>query len=286
MNNIDNINNIDTLCLSCGGVKCLAFLGSLYYLIYKMNFDISKINKFYGTSGGALLNFCLIIGYNIIEITDFIFELDLSKLVNYKLDFDDLINNNGFDKGEKIIYVIQELLYLKLSVKSITFQELYILTNKELYIFGTNFTKGIERCFSHKTTPNMDVILALRITLSIPYLLYPVLFENDYYIDGAVVNSFPIDYCNQDKTLGIYIKYNVFIKNKINIFDIYKTSLNIITDTLVENKFKNLNNIITIISDSKNNVKGITNLNIKKDYKIKIFKLGYICTCLHFSKYL
>ena len=115
-----------------------------------------------------------------------------------------------------------------------------------------------------------------------PYLLYPVLFEDDYYIDGAIINSFPIEYCNQNKTIGIYIKHTVLHNNINSVFDIYKKSLDIISDTVVENKFKNLNYIITIISDSKNNIKGVTNLNINKDYKMELFKLGYVCTKLHF----
>jgi predicted patatin/cPLA2 family phospholipase len=179
--------------------------------------------------------------------------------------------------------------HLEKNKKSI-YDQMYIVTdasevgkyNKELYIFGTNFTKGIEICFSHINHPNMDIFLALRITISMPYMLYPVIINNEYYLDGAITNSFPIDYCNQDNTIGIFIKYHIQ-NNFINFFDIYKKSLNILCDIVVENKINNYKNIITIMSDSKNNIKGITNLNIDKKYKQYLFKLGYNCAKIHYS---
>jgi predicted acylesterase/phospholipase RssA len=281
-NNINNNNaNIDTLCLSCGGTKCISMLGALKYVEENI-FDINKIKKYYGTSGGAIINYLLIIGYNIDEIYEFIFELELSKLIDSKLDIDNFINNKGISNGYKFIYVLKKLLYNKIKKTSITFIELFNLYNKELYIFGTNFTKGIEICFSHINHPNMDIFLALRITISMPYMLYPVIINNEYYLDGAITNSFPIDYCNQDNTIGIFIKYHIQ-NNFINFFDIYKKSLNILCDIVVENKINNYKNIITIMSDSKNNIKGITNLNIDKKYKQYLFELGYNCAKIHYS---
>jgi predicted acylesterase/phospholipase RssA len=282
---MNKLNNIDTLCLSSGGSKCISFLGALKYLEDNL-LNLDNIKKFYGTSGGAIIIFLLIIGYTVNDIYEFAYEFEFSKVIDSRLNIDNFINYKGYDNGNRFIYILKNFLKLKINKTKITFIELYNSYNKELYIFGTNFTKGIEVCFSHITHPDMDIFLALRITISMPYMLYPVIIDNEYFLDGAVTNSFPIDYCNQETTIGIFIKYTIE-NNNINFLDIYVKSLDILCDTIVENKVNNYKNIITIISDTisdtNNSIKGMTNLGVDKKYKQYLFDLGYNCAKYQYS---
>ena len=64
-------NNIDTICISGGGIKGFCFIGALNYLISKNYIYIKNINNWCGTSIGAVICFLLSIGYTINEIENF-----------------------------------------------------------------------------------------------------------------------------------------------------------------------------------------------------------------------
>jgi predicted acylesterase/phospholipase RssA len=180
--------------------------------------------------------------------------------------------------------MIKQLLKNMFNVEDITLLELYNLTKKEFIIIGTNFTNGIETAFSYKTHPNMSVITALRITISIPYMFTPVLYEGDYYVDGGITNNFPINWCNQETTLGIYVKGTV--KNNINnIIDIYSGCFCIMFDASVDMVVKDFNNIITIVNTEEMNEKGFSNFDLTDDYKKYLLDLGYSCAKIWYDEY-
>jgi NTE family protein len=39
----------------------------------------------------------------------------------------------------------------------------------------------------------MSVRLAIRISISVPIVFTPVLYNNNYYVDGGVINNFPMN---------------------------------------------------------------------------------------------
>ena len=59
--------------------------------------------------------------------------------------------------------------------------------------------------YSFETTPQMKLIDAIRISISIPFIFTPVINnKGEYVIDGAVYNPYPIQYYrNIDKKIGI-----------------------------------------------------------------------------------
>lgn len=279
---IKSLDKYDTICLSGGGIKAFSFIGSLYYIEKYYNFNINKINKFVGTSAGAIYCYFFSLGYTPSEIKDFILSFNFSK-VNSETSITTLLEEYGLIDGSKMTFLLSQFLKNKYDLDDITFDELYKLTNKELYIIGTNYTKNLEKCFSHKHTPNISVLTALRISISIPVVFKPYLLDNDYYIDGAFKNNFPINYCNQDTTLGMYIKYSV--NNKLNsVLDLILGSFNILNDSLSEkNNFNNIN-IITII-DNNSKVENNAQFDLTVEDKLRFIELGITCVKLHIEKF-
>ena len=272
-----NINDIDTICISGGGNKTFTFIGALNYFINEHNLKIDNIKKYCGTSGGSIICYFLNLGYTIDETEQFLVKLNFYKIINNYFNLDKIITNYGLDDGEKVIFVLRELLMSKYNIEDITFQELYDITKKEFIIIGTNYTRGIERVFSYKLTPNMSVITAIRISISIPVIFTPILFEGEYYIDGGITNNFPINYCNPNTTLGLLLKNCV--KNDINnVLDIYFNSLNILCDANTIINIKNNNNIILIINTPEMIEKGIADFNLDEDYKKFLIDVGYKCS--------
>ena len=64
----------------------------------------------------------------------------------------------------------------------------------------------------------MDVLLAIRMSFSIPFVFTPVKYNNNFYVDGSVLNDFPIDLCDKDNFIGIFISLiNIKLKKVFSI---------------------------------------------------------------------
>jgi len=261
---------IDTLCISGGGINGFCFIGTLEYLISIKYFDPHLIINYVGTSIGSILCFLLSIGYSIYELKNFILRFDFNLLEN-KLNIDNLFIHNGLNNGNKIIYILERFLFNKYKITDITFKEHFKLTNKKISIIGTNYTTKSECLFNYEKTPTMSILVAIRISISIPIIFTPVLFENNYYIDGGLTNNFPIKYCNINNTLGLC---NNDICNNIcyNLFSFIHGCCKILINNSYKDYMVNTLNIINI----NNFFDNIINFNLDTEIKSKSIEYGKI----------
>jgi len=72
--------NIDTLCLSSGGIKGLSFISGIQFLIENEFIYLENIKNYYGTSIGAIISFLFVIGYKPTELIDFFRTYDFKSL--------------------------------------------------------------------------------------------------------------------------------------------------------------------------------------------------------------
>ena len=272
-------NNITCLCFSAGGVKGIAFIGVLEKLIEYKKIELNKIEMYVGTSAGSIISFLLNLDFTIEEIKEFIITFNFSKL-NEEVDCVNLLEKFGINNGERIKLLFIKFLELKFNVKDITFKELFNKTQKKLLIIGTNLTKSQEELFSVDTTPDMSVIIAIRISVSIPIIFTPVIYNDSVYVDGALRNIFPINYCPIDKTFGIYIK-NCNNNLEINSMQSFiLMCLNITADTITE-KYLNseYKNIIKIINPKPE----LQQFELTLEYKNSLIELGYTSVANYFD---
>jgi predicted patatin/cPLA2 family phospholipase len=244
----------DTICLSGSGIYAFAFIGALNKLINENIINIDNITTWIGTSGGAIISLIFSLGYSNIELLEFIYNFDFTILLPKKFKLFNFFKSNGLNNGNKFTFFFKQLIYNKFNVEDLTFKELFTLTNKKLIVTGTNFTKNSEEIFSIDLTPNMSIVTAVRISISIPLIFTPVLYKSDYYIDGGIKNFFPYNYCDPNKTFGLNI-IRKHINNKlINILNIFKISLTMLSSSYRVN-YNNSNIInINIINDYEKNI--------------------------------
>ena len=83
--------------------------------------------------------------------------------------------------GETLYKLFTDLIEEKLSAKvghrvntPITFSDLHVAGFKDLYVVGVNTRTGEAEYFSYEHTPDMLVANAVRISMSIPGVFYPV----------------------------------------------------------------------------------------------------------------
>uniref|UniRef100_A0A6C0J5F3 PNPLA domain-containing protein n=1 Tax=viral metagenome TaxID=1070528 RepID=A0A6C0J5F3_9ZZZZ len=265
----------NSLCLSGGGVNGLQILGSISYLIKHNIINLKYINTFIGTSVGSIICFLLNLNYTINTIAQIVYEINLEK-IQLEFDLDIFLNNLGIDNGNKIIIIIQTLLFNKLKVYDITFDELYRKTNKILKIIVVNYTDRLEEIFDYKSTPNLSIIRAIRMSISIPLIFTPIYFNNKIYIDGGIMNNFGINYCNLDKTIGICIENNNKNQNPQNIMDFLKGVLSIIYKNVTSKNWENHINVIILRTTME-----MSDFNLAKETKLEILKNGYKQTKYH-----
>lgn len=259
---------IDTLCFSGGGIIGFSFIGVLDYLAKNNKINLELIKNYVGTSCGSMLAFLLSINYSIDELKEFILNFNFQVLINESdNNIENLLINFGLDDGNKIIYMFQSFLKNKYNTLDITFKEHYELTNNNLIIIGTNYTKSSEVIFNYKNTPSMSIITAVRISISIPLIFTPVFYNDNCYIDGALVNNFPINHCNIKNTIGI----NIINKhNKLDNITLFITNC---IGILMRKKYESLN--IINICELEDEICNPIDFNISKEKKNDLINLGY-----------
>jgi predicted acylesterase/phospholipase RssA len=233
--------------ISSGGIKGISLIGALTEL--DKYYSVDNFKYYTGCSYGAILCLLLNIGYSINEIKSIIFNLELEDYQDLK--FFNLIDKCGLDEGIKYSNFLKAIIINKDIDFNITFKELYELTEKTLTICVANITNGLSEYNNYINTPDMSILLSIRMSTNIPILFPPIQYNNFYYVDGALLDPFPY----------LYLK-NIKLDEKIGIclFDEYEFKFM---------KNNNNNNNINFVSDTSNSLHYIVNL-------IKIIHINYL----------
>jgi len=208
--------------LSGGGMKCLSYVGAFQEL--EERGMLKNVNEFTGVSAGAFMAFIYTIGYTLNDISNITKLLDFSTIQN--IDDDILLNgflNYGIDNGSNLEKFIESILKHKGYNRELTFQQLYDIKKITLRFYATNLNEGILKEFSVHTTPNSKILFALRATMSVPGYFTPLIEPetNHYYVDGALLNNYPITLVNDTNVLGLAFDYSVNSIEKIDSIQSY-----------------------------------------------------------------
>ena len=228
---------ITKLVISGGGINGIAILGGINEL-FKYN-KKDNIKEILCVSVGSIIGLLIVLGYNSDELKNIFTEIKLNDFMDYKVKR--FIDNWGFDDGIMNKKLFKEILINKKYNPNITFIDLYNKTNIELIITGTNLTKGITEYFNYKTYPHMEVIDAIRISCSYPVIYTPVKYNNCLYVDGGVLEPYPIDYFEDlSGVLGFVIDYVIEEDKEINIKTFDKYYLTLIKTIINKNKYNKI----------------------------------------------
>ena len=312
------MNKIDTLIFSGGGFKIYYSLGALKYLLDSKFIDLSNIKNYYGTSAGAIACVMLILGYSIEEIK-VIGNLDFN-IFNEDKNIDELLNDYGIIKTQKIYFFFEKLFEKKGYNKDITIKELYQLTGKNLKINSVWINQSSHIIFDKDNFNDVPIKIILRMSISVPFVFEPVkiiskndilsfnipdyLTHEEYHnllknnLDENLINK-----CQKEKIevnyfidgsiinnllindYDNYIAFNInsFNKKKIinDFFDYLKSIWNIYH---YRNNEKHLNNP-KIIEINNNNNHHLFNLNLTLDDYNYMLEQGEIYSFQHLIKY-
>lgn len=183
-----------------GGVKGIAYVGALKAL-EEANIVV-QIKGFAGTSAGSIvaaLGACRISSddlNNFLSSTNYENFKDKGGVLNY---LNDLVNDFGPYKGD---YFLNDWFKVFLQNQGIspdiTFTEVYSQFGTTLKVFSTDLNTQEIQEFSINTTPNVQIAMAVRASMSIPLFFKAWQFpdynpNNHIFVDGGVMYNYPID---------------------------------------------------------------------------------------------
>lgn len=190
------------------GIRGIAYTGAVEEL--EARGILSGIERYGGTSAGAIIGVTLALGYDAQEIRRILRETEFQR-------FNDggglllgglfrLLRRYGWYRSERFDRWLADLIVAKSGDPDLSFQQLHALTGKDLYVVGTNLTQQRMEVFSRETHPHMRLRDAVRISMSIPlYFEAPFVDAQgrvyrqpppdrpvDVIVDGGIIGNYPI----------------------------------------------------------------------------------------------
>ena len=265
----------DTLVLSGGGIKGFCLLGGVQSLI-----DMGKLNnidKFIGTSVGAIICYFLAIGYKPIEI---IVELYLNKFFEKMAHFNlvEMINGNGAIGYDKITESLEKLTLCKIG-RFLTLGKLKEIYGKTLICCTYNTSLCTTEYLSPENSPDLPCLTALRMSSNIPLIFERFKYMDNYYIDGGIVDNFPISKGIEigEKAIGLHLdidekSFKDRPEDGMATYIIRLLYIPMIHSSKIKfEEYKNKATIISIPTEMKN----IVDFDIKSKIRLDMFSIGY-----------
>ena len=271
---------IENLVFSGGGVKCITYVGVLKYL--EEHNILKNIKNISATSGGAIFALVAVLGYSYEDLCSLIIGLNFDDLRDISSEnIFQFFNNFGIDTGNKLELLVKLLIKKKFKRDDITFTDLYNKFKINLTITGTCLDTKTTEYFNYLNTPEMKVSQAIRISFSIPIVYNRVTYNEKTYIDGGILNNYPIELFNNDidKTLGFYITGDTR-ETSIQSIDAYMLNILIALARKIETQVVNKYITKTIkVTCSFNTI----DFNLSSTQKQEAINIGYKLTKNYFD---
>jgi predicted acylesterase/phospholipase RssA len=200
--------------MSGGGMKGIAHAGALEVL--QERGLLRHVREYVGTSAGALMAFCLCIGYSVAELRDLCVGFDFTLLQTLEPDSVlQIMETYGMDNRENLDRLLRILLKTKGYGPEATFAD--ISGSLALRVYATDIHACEIRELSLRATPRMPLRLAVAASMAIPLYFTPVEDPETGHllVDGGLIAHFPFHHLTDDEraeTLGIAFQQDHKVK--------------------------------------------------------------------------
>jgi predicted acylesterase/phospholipase RssA len=121
----------------------------------------------------------------------------------------------GKDDGARMEAFIKKAISMRVSgdPSSVTMRDLKHATGKMLVVNAYNINRQYIEYFDSITYPHMPVYKAVRMAIAVPGSFSPVLHDGDYWMEGSLLDDFPIEFVNRyyrkDEILAVQLQTHV-----------------------------------------------------------------------------
>lgn len=205
-----------TLVISGGSVKGIALLGALQCL--QDRGYIGEIRTIIGTSVGSMIGYLYAIGYSPVEL---MVHLCRKNFVENMISIDTIRLLRGDAIALSDFMSVQDRLE-RMTIDKIgrllTLSQLQTATGIRLVVAACNMCTGLPEYLSPDNHPDMPCISAIRASCTLPVLFEPFRYGDSVYIDGGVVNNFPIDQAQEVPIIGLQLSFKVIQRPASAVF--------------------------------------------------------------------
>ena len=276
---------IKHIVLCGGGPIGIVSHGVLKHLILQEKIIYNKIKSIYSTSIGCFNALIFLLNLECEWIDDFIIKRPWENIWNFStMDYLNLFFTKGLCDDNLIINCFKPLFLAADIDINITLKDFYNINKIDWHIFTSNLNKFTKVDLNHKTHPNLKVIQAIIMSSSIPLLIKPPYYNNEYYLDGGIFCNNPIndcflnEKCDKDEILAL-------VNDKRNPTDLSNNYYTNLEKEIIENDISNnnLNEDTNIISFLIYIIKTVFKkfMIIENENNIKIKNIINVCLTSH-----
>ena len=199
---------MDNIVLEGGGVKGIAYAGVFSALSAHNKYD--GISNVLGVSAGAIAAVFLAIGMTTQEVEQALKAIEFEEFKDDSFgavrDVYRFVSKYGKHRGDYFTHWLGDIVEAYTGSRDCTFKELAeVPKSKNLFVAATCLDEGKQVVFSKDTHPSMSIVLAVRASMAIPFFFTPVDYGGSLYMDGGVLNNYPINFFDGKggKTIGV-----------------------------------------------------------------------------------
>jgi NTE family protein len=211
---------IKHLVIPGGGPMGIQAIGALQHLEKSGFWNINDIRTIYATSVGAIIALLFSLKFEWDAINDYIILRPWQDAYNVNISqiFESYSKKGVFDKSAIEIFYKPFFEARDLPL-AITMKEFYEYSGIELHFFSLELNSFELFDINYKTFPDIPVLQAVHMSCAIPMVITPVCFDDKCFVDGGILNNYPVKYCveNEKNVEEIFGIQNVYEKKENNI---------------------------------------------------------------------
>jgi len=194
--NLKEGHTIKHIVISGGGTTGITFYTVLRELAKNNFWNIENIQTMYATSIGSLISVILCLKYDWDIVDNFIIKRPWNDIFKFDLyTILQVFDKRGIFSIDKFDDLFKPLFTGCDISTDITMKDFYDINGIELHFFSTELNTFSSIDISYKTHPNMRVIEAVYCSCTLPVVFSPIFYENNCYVDGGILNDFPLNDC-------------------------------------------------------------------------------------------
>ena len=197
--------SIDTLILSGGSVKGLAYIGVIKKLLDNNILDFNTLKHVICASVGCIMIIPFLFKKNIHVILKIFLKSKIKMFDCNSFNIKTLFEDFGCFENTEIEKFIKTICKYFTNNENLTLKEFYDISNIKYTVKVVNVTKAITEYFNYENQPDMPLYILCKMASAVPLIFKPVLYKNSLYSDGATNTGLPIEYLKIKKIKGNYL---------------------------------------------------------------------------------
>ena len=273
-----------------GGVRGFCYCGA-YKALIENNLSITG---YAGSSIGALFATLIAVGYNYDEIYNMMSEIKMDLFRDININFKKEL---AFSKGDIFLEWLREKIehkfygkeYKKGKMSPVKFCDI----NTKLIIYSVDLLNMKYKELSCLETPNFELAMAVRASVSMPGLFRPLDIDNSLLVDGDLLKATPLWRITnsikslEKKILEFRLEDNETVKKVENSLDyinrVYNAICGFSTDYIIDlYNEKDQYNYIKINTPDIS----VVDFLIPKEKKQELYDIGYNTTMSYFKDFI